>query len=79
MPFAFSAGAAKPWGSWNCFHTSMYALKVEETYCGTAPRTIGAPFAALIAEQLKSSGAQVIRQYHPQTKWSRRSHHALNL
>src|SRR5215472_5273191 len=38
----------------------MHALEVEETPCGIVPRTIGGPYAALIAEQLKSSGAHVI-------------------
>ena len=55
-----STGAAKPWKSWACFHTTMHALEVEETPCGIVPRTIGGPYAALIAEQLKSSGAQVV-------------------
>jgi len=55
-----STGAAKRWKSWACFHTSMHALEVEGTFCGIVPRTIGGPYAALIAEQLKSSGARVI-------------------
>ena len=55
-----STGAAKPWKSWACFHTAMHALEVEEVPCGIVPRTIGGPYAVLIAEQLKSSGAQVV-------------------
>ena len=55
-----STGVAKPWKSWACFHTTMHALAVEGTACGIVPRTIGGPYAALIAEQLKSSGAQVV-------------------
>ena len=55
-----STGAAKPWKSWACFHTMMHALEVEGTRCGIVPRTIGGPYAALIAEQLKASGAQVV-------------------
>lgn len=55
-----STGAAKPWNSWACFHSSMHAFEVEGTPCGIVPRTIGGPYAALIAEQLKSSGAQVV-------------------
>jgi uridine phosphorylase len=38
----------------------MHVLEVEETPCGIVPRTIGGPYAALIAEQLKASGAKVI-------------------
>lgn len=55
-----STGAAKPWKSWACFHTVLHAFEVEGTPCGIVPRTIGGPYAVLIAEQLKSSGAQVI-------------------
>jgi uridine phosphorylase len=55
-----STGAAKRWNSWACFHTTMHALQVEGTSCGIVPRTIGGPYAALISEQLKSSGARVI-------------------
>ena len=38
----------------------MHAVEVEETPCGIVPRTIGGPYAALIAEQLRASGAQVV-------------------
>lgn len=55
-----STGAAKPWKSWACFHTTMQAVEVEGTPCGIVPRTIGGPYAVLIAEQLKSSGAQMV-------------------
>jgi uridine phosphorylase len=55
-----ATGTVKPWKSWACFHTAMHALEVEDTACGIVPRTIGGPYAALIAEQLKASGAQVI-------------------
>jgi uridine phosphorylase len=53
-------GAVKTWKSWACFHTTMHALEVDGTPCGIVPRTIGGPYAALIAEQLRASGAQVI-------------------
>jgi uridine phosphorylase len=55
-----STGAAKPWESWACFHTTMHAFEVDRTPFGIVPRTIGGPYAALIAEQLKASGAQVV-------------------
>jgi uridine phosphorylase len=38
----------------------MHALDVGGLLCGIVPRTIGGPYAALVAEQLKSSGAQLI-------------------
>jgi len=55
-----STGVVKPWNSWACFHTAMHTFEVDGTPCGIVPRTIGGPYAALIAEQLKSSGAQVV-------------------
>jgi uridine phosphorylase len=55
-----SAGALSPWESWACFHTKMHALHVEGVPYGIVPRTIGGPYAVLIAEQLRASGAKVI-------------------
>lgn len=53
-------GAAAPRQSWACFHTQMLALTVEGIGCGIIPRTIGGPYAVLIAEQLHAAGARVI-------------------
>ena len=55
-----STGAARPWESWSCFHTSMYFMDIAGTSCGVVPRTIGGPYAVLIAEQLRASGARVV-------------------
>jgi uridine phosphorylase len=55
-----STGAARPWNSWACFHTTMYSVAVDDALCGVVPRTIGGPYAVLIAEQLKASGARVV-------------------
>ncbi len=55
-----STGAVKPWKSWACFHTTMYLLEVDGVACGIVPRTIGGPFAVLVAEQMAASGAQVV-------------------
>jgi len=55
-----STGAARPWKSWACFHTSMYSIEADGTPCGVVPRTIGGPYAVLIAEQLRASGARVV-------------------
>jgi uridine phosphorylase len=52
--------AAVPLQSWACFHTQMVALAVEGVACGIVPRTIGGPYAVLIAEQLHAAGARVI-------------------
>ena len=53
-------GVAQPWSSWACFHTPMYAWDVDGTACAIVPRTIGGPFAVLIAEQLRASGARIV-------------------
>lgn len=55
-----SIGAARPCESWACFHTSMYSMDIGGTPCGVVPRTIGGPYAVLIAEQLRASGARVV-------------------
>ena len=53
-------GRARPWKSWPCFHTTMYSLDIEGAACGIIPRTIGGPYAVLVAEQLAAAGAQLI-------------------
>lgn len=49
-----------PVQSWACFHTTMLGLTLEGVACGVIPRTIGGPYAVLIAEQLLTAGARVI-------------------
>jgi uridine phosphorylase len=51
---------AKPFGAWACFHTSMFTMDLEGITCGIIARTIGGPYAVLIAEQLKAAGAKLI-------------------
>jgi uridine phosphorylase len=53
-------GLARKFPSWPCFHTTMFAIEVEDVLCGIIPRTIGGPYAVLIAEQLAASGAKLI-------------------
>ncbi len=55
-----STGKAKPWKSWACFHTTMFSFEVDGLMCGIVPRTIGGPYAVLIAEQMRVSGARVV-------------------
>lgn len=45
---------------WPCFHTPMIVLEVEGVECAVIPRTIGGPYAVLVAEQLHAAGARVI-------------------
>ena len=51
---------AKPFPSWPCFHTAMYSVDAGSGTCGLVARTIGGPYAVLIAEQLLAAGAQLI-------------------
>jgi uridine phosphorylase len=53
-------GLAAPFAPWACFHTTMFALELEGISCGIIPRTIGGPYAVLIAEQLASAGVRLI-------------------
>lgn len=53
-------GLAEPFQSWACFHTTMFAMKLEGVTCGIIARTIGGPYAVLIAEQLQAAGARMI-------------------
>ena len=51
---------ARTFPSWPCFHTTMFAIEIEGVECGIIPRTIGGPYAVLVAEQLAASGSRLI-------------------
>ena len=53
-------GIARRYASWPCFHTTMYSVDLDGLKCGIIARTIGGPYAVLIAEQLHAAGAQLI-------------------
>ncbi|HQZ38013.1 MAG TPA: nucleoside phosphorylase [Vicinamibacterales bacterium] len=53
-------GATSPMASWACFHTSMRVMTLNGLPCGIVPRTIGGPYAVLVAEQLWAAGAKLI-------------------
>lgn len=55
-----STGVATPHKSWACFHTTMFSLEVDGVTCGVVPRTIGGPYAVLVAEQMAVSGARAV-------------------
>lgn len=55
-----ASGRAVRWSSWACFHTPMFSLEVDSEICGIIPRTIGGPYAVLVAEQLRASGGGVV-------------------
>jgi uridine phosphorylase len=49
-----------PVRSWACFHTPMLGVTFGDMRCGVVPRTIGGPYAVLVAEQLHAAGVPVI-------------------
>lgn len=53
-------GRGRRWRSWACFHTSMEAVEVDGQTYGVVARTIGGPYAVLVAEQLAACGARVV-------------------
>lgn len=50
----------RPFPDWACFHTTMFALELDGLDCAIIPRTIGGPYAVLVAEQLRASGTELI-------------------
>jgi len=55
-----SHGRATCFEPWACFHTKMYLVEADGVRCGIIARTIGGPYAVLIAEQLRVAGVQLI-------------------
>ncbi len=53
-------GAVVPCPDWACFHTTMHVLEIDGITCAIIPRTIGGPYAVLVAEQLAASGARIV-------------------
>jgi uridine phosphorylase len=55
-----ATGAVQPCAAWACFHTTMHVLSIDGISCAIIPRTIGGPYAVLVAEQLAASGARIV-------------------
>lgn len=53
-------GHARTCNNWACFHTVMHTIDIDGNPCGIIARTIGGPYAVLVAEQLRASGAELI-------------------
>jgi len=45
---------------WPCFHTTLWSFEVEGRRCGIIARTIGGPYAVLVAEQLAVCGVRAV-------------------
>lgn len=55
-----ATGRSTPTPAWACFHTRMDIVQTGGLSAGIVARTIGGPYAVLVAEQMLASGAEVI-------------------
>lgn len=55
-----STGRSSACPAWACFHTRMQLVQADGMTAGVVARTIGGPYAVLVAEQMLASGAEVI-------------------
>jgi uridine phosphorylase len=55
-----ATGRSTPCPAWSCFHTRMNIVQTDGLAAGIVARTIGGPYAVLVAEQMLASGAEVI-------------------
>ncbi len=53
-------GHARRFEHWPCFHTNMHSVDCNGIQIGIVARTIGGPYAVLVAEQLHAAGARLI-------------------
>ncbi len=53
-------GKSRRCEAWACFHTAMEEIEVDGRRAGIVARTIGGPYAVLVAEQLLVSGAEIV-------------------
>lgn len=55
-----AAGELQPYEEWACFHTTLFSGELDGAPWAMLPRTIGGPYAVLVAEQLWAAGAKLI-------------------
>ncbi len=57
-----STGTGEPHPGWACYHTELWVTRPAGTQLelGVIGRAVGAPFAVLVAEQLRVSGCQLL-------------------
>lgn len=53
-------GAATEQPGWACYHTRMWTTSWTGLELGVVPFAVGGPFAVLVAEELASSGAELV-------------------
>jgi len=55
-----ATGQARQHPGWACYHTSLFTWEMDGIECGIVGRTVGAPFAVLVAEELFVSGCKLL-------------------
>ncbi|MGB8398114.1 nucleoside phosphorylase [Bradyrhizobium sp.] len=55
-----ASGRARPFAGWPCYHTEMDTFLLAGREVGIIGRVVGAPFAVLIAEELRASGCKLL-------------------
>ncbi len=55
-----ASGRGRPHPGWACYHTEMWTVDLDGIEIGVVGMAVGAPFAVLVAEQLRASGAELI-------------------
>ncbi|MFC1805699.1 nucleoside phosphorylase [Planctomycetota bacterium] len=63
VPVARDRFGAAPCAAWPCFHTTLLRIECEGLETGLIGGTVGAPFAALVSEQLIACGCRHIIGY----------------
>jgi uridine phosphorylase len=58
--YLLAADRARRLTSWPCYHTDLYTFEQDGLNCGIVGCAVGAPFAALIAEELFASGCKFL-------------------
>jgi uridine phosphorylase len=55
-----TAGQARPFEGWPCYHTRLDTFALGRLTVGIVGAAVGAPFAVLVAEQLFASGCRLL-------------------
>lgn len=54
------AGEARPCAAWSCYHSDMFEFDRAGVTIGIVACAVGAPFAVLLAEQMRASGCRLL-------------------
>ncbi len=60
LDYLHATGRTRRHSTWACYHTTLDTFEHEEIEYGIIGRVVGAPFAVLVAEELFTSGCQLL-------------------